>query len=856
MNKKPLFLMFVITGLFIFMSSQANAAMTDGLIGSWNFTDGSTVWAKSNLGSAYNVSVSSSAWVPYGYSSTYNNTYNSSTSNTLAMTTIINATSTSDITMSWCGGFTGTGNNGASNFILGFHPSGQNKFTLGLISNASADQYSLAQWDGTTFSYSTTALTADKVIPTNPNTYTCFVLIKRYASNEVNFYKNGTLINNFSMVSRGFTGANTIYFYRSVGWNNQIVFNNFNIWNRTLNNSEIIQLNYRTDASFYPFVMTNTSYITFTAKDESSLTTLNNFSVNFTDLGIYYSTTNGTIQTNVTTGTYNLTFASNQSGGYFNKTYANANASLSFNATLFQVEVRLNATQKATNAPVSGANFSSWSQQNTTLYLKAGQNNITATGTGYFSSTQSFTYTALQNTTETFTNMYNLQLNLSAYDVFNGSIINNINANVTYLNYSNYSEFYTTTNGTLYLQLLNGSYVITINSNQTNAYATKQVNLTYSTGSYAYNTTMYKSNSITMIIYNQTSLLNTSNQTISIVMYCTNSTYYSNTTTTGSIYYEGLPAGQCNVTASGTGYSSNTYTINIGAYSYQTLDIYLPPSSSTNVVFLVQNAQDSTIIPDATFNIYTQINGSYILTNTYATDITGRIQFTYVANTNYRFTVIKSGYSDKFFSLSPIIFSDYTVNMEPSTVTNLTADFSGVFILRSAQTAYYVGNNSSYNITVSSPDGELAFYSLKVTLPNTSSYTTSGTNAYGGFLPQYFNITSATISDYININISYIKSDDGITHTYTYNLPLSFNSSRGLVNLESLQGLPLFDGLIISIVILIIFTVLGYTINGIGSAVIGQLAGYLLIYNLNIAPASFFYVSIVLSVFLLMTGER
>ena len=617
------------------------------------------------------------------------------------------------------------------------------------------------------------------------------------------------------------------------------------MWTRTITYSEIQQLYNNGSAS-----PCTSQYFEISAVKSDTGESISSFSALVN--GTLYNTTTGTIITNILTSSainVNVTLNSSSDGGYYNFTYYNYNVINSLTARLFQSQILFTGREKSTNNLVLSANFSIGSQQNTTLYLTAGQRNITGFGNGYYSKVNTYTISALSNTTQFFDGMYNTQINVTARDSINNTIINNLNANVSMLGYGSYSEFFTTSNGILQLQLMNGTHSIRYNTNQTYNYATLNENFSYSNGSYVRNISMNRANSITYYIYNQSSLAIINTTTVTVTSSC-NGVVYTNTTSNGTFYNQGLPTGQCNITATASGFSSVRYIVTVGELSSQTLNMYMTSGATQQSVFTIVDSQTSQFIQGAIFSAYTYFNGSYTLTNVLTSDITGRVLFDYVENENYRFTVTKGGYSLKEFTLSPIIFSTYTVNVDPTSTTNLTYGYSDINILLSNMT-FVKNTTSNYNFTFISYLGSFSSYSINMSVNGINGTYVSGSSAYGGVLSVPFTINSSVYtSDQVYVVVSYTTSN-GVVASYTYSYNILQSSRFNLINKRALLDMSLFDKIFVSVFVLMIASIVGYMFSDFRGSLILTTVALIFLIMISFISMWFFMIPLVYSIALI-----
>jgi hypothetical protein len=157
---------------------------------------------------------------------------------------------------------------------------------------------------------------------------------------------------------------------------------------------------------------------------------------------------------------HNFTFRANN---YFPETRNGINVSSELTASLFQSEITLVAYEKVSNTSVSGATFNAGGALGNPLRLRANQINITFNKTAYYNKTQEFNLVPLSNFTGNLTDVFTTLLNITAQSLINTSFLNNFNITIT-SNNNTWTEFQTTTNGTVQVSLIAGNYNITTRS--------------------------------------------------------------------------------------------------------------------------------------------------------------------------------------------------------------------------------------------------------------------------------------------------------------------------------------------------------------------------------------------------------
>lgn len=309
-------------------------------------------------------------------------------------------------------------------------------------------------------------------------------------------------------------------------------------------------------------------------------------------------------------------------------------------------------------------------------------------------------------------------------------------------------------------------------------------------------------NSLDLTIRDEvTSTLLTSNVSILFSSVYGETTYY---TTNGSFYIDDLAAAEYLLSFSTDGYGTRSYTVTVTNRSTQSLTVYMAASNSTTT-FTVLDIDTGAIIDDVLVTMYRVINSTWSPVESKYTDITGRTQFVYLPNVNYKFYLSKSGYQDYLFYLNPILFSEYDVRMTRVQAMNTTTDYDRI-ALRYYPTSFYDGQENNFTFIIQSPWGELESYGYTLTYPG-GTKSQSGFNAIGSQLNSPFNITGADFTDSVILNYYYETSLSGVRN-FTYYLPIdvSANNLTMTHNRSTTYGLGIFETILISVLIFVLVT--------------------------------------------------
>jgi hypothetical protein len=216
--------------------------------------------------------------------------------------------------------------------------------------------------------------------------------------------------------------------------------------------------------------------------------------------------------------------------------------------------------------------------------------------------------------------------------------------------------------------------------------------------------------------------------------------------------------------------------------------------------------------------MYRFISGSWKPVESKYTDITGKVQFSYLPYTNYKFFLSRSGYVDYVFYLNPILFSTYDIAMTKSTTLNQSQDFDRISIIYSP-TLFFNNNLTEFNWIIASPYGELVEYGFTLTYPGGTS-TVTDVNAIGSQLSATISITNATVFDTVKLTYFYETSTVGFRN-YTFYYPIFINQAGNFTfqsNRNETFGMGVFERIFVVTIILIF-------IVGIASLVGKPIAG-------------------------------
>jgi hypothetical protein len=397
----------------------------------------------------------------------------------------------------------------------------------------------------------------------------------------------------------------------------------------------------------------------------------------------------------------------------------------------------------------------------------------------------------------------------------NSEIISNYTANATNLNTSQ-TYSYSTTNSTTFINGIMGhTYQFLIDSEGfayllQNYTANNTINQTATF-------TVYTTNSVWVNIYDEDTAALILEPITTIFTYngLTSVTY---NTTNGTLFVGNLLDGIYTVKPSGVNYTQKSYTLTVSNRSYQTLNTYLSKSTAYSV-FTVGDSNTFQPIEGATVNVERLINGSYVTVDSKSTDITGKAQIVYTPLTSYRFTIAKTSYTSKVFILNPVLFTEYTIYLDPISNQYITTPQAGVAVTYYPKT-FYNNANGTLTFIFSSSNGKLINYTVNASYPN-SIVNASGNISYGGTLTLPINIVNATLNSRINITYTMTTSTGGFT-IYSTQLEI-MNVSKGSYTLmkvkENDYGMGLFEKAILVMFAVVIIGGFTFMVGGFGMAI-------------------------------------
>lgn len=287
------------------------------------------------------------------------------------------------------------------------------------------------------------------------------------------------------------------------------------------------------------------------------------------------------------------------------------------------------------------------------------------------------------------------------------------------------------------------------------------------------------------------------------------------TTSTGKIVIYNLSTGTSTVTITSNGYDIRTYTLTITNSSLNTVNAYLTSSGNAVTFNLIDSIQNNLVIQGASIYQYTPINGITTLIDTKTSDVAGNAQFSYVTDKSYTFLITAAGYSNKTFTLSPIIGSTYTIRMIAQTSTNFSEDYQNVLITYTPK-IFYANQSNTLTILFDSITNSFQYYSYNLTYPGGTN-NNSGTTGAGQTFVTNFNITGGNIFSTVNLSLTYNTGFGNRTFNFTHNIIYGPANGTFAANAGQTFGMGLFERAFIGTLVILIIMGFIALINPIAS---------------------------------------
>lgn len=578
-----------------------------------------------------------------------------------------------------------------------------------------------------------------------------------------------------------------------------------------------------------PTPSTSTPNFSVTLKNSWNSGSINTFNITIWNGSVtyYFNTSNGTLETNISSNSSSLWNISYYSNGFFNNSYFDVNVSSNHQGLLNQSIINISARNIIDNSTYSnfsvifnGTTFCNTTTTNCINFPLEGSywayllpNDVS----GFHPSNTSVTITALDNKTITIY-AHEHYINVTARDYDTNATINTFNVTINSYNRTDIRSNYTTT-GNATLGVIHDTYLLSIDAEGYALY-NNEVNISI-TNDTQYTFYLFKENGVSITIYNESNGEILNNTNVTIYTYIDTVLIYTNITSTGNITFYNLTPENYTFRFEAENFAVKEYYVEVGNRSFQYLDAYML-QTAYSTIFTFIDSINANALEGVTLIIQRYINGSLEVVSSLTSDITGRVSFSYETNTPYYFTASLTNYTVKQFTLNPILFSSYTVQLVQTSTVTYTSDYSGVTIVYTP--SYFINNQeNTLSFTFASPVGKLSSYGFNVTYNGTTQSATDN-NAYGSIISTTINITNAEINDVANV-IYYYTTSDGATNSYAFNLEITDFSSGAYTifsNKGETYGLgDLERALIVEVIIIIIVGTGSLFISGFVGALLG-----------------------------------
>lgn len=771
MSNKILFWSFAIVGLLLTLPS-ALAALDDGLVSFWtmdnNDTDGSIMV---DVVDGNNGSINS---VTTGIAGKINEAYNSTTAgNDVTVGHASNLMPTNISVGFW---FKPSVTNGDTKVIL--H---KGDFSNGYYFDAKSSQI---RFDiGGSF----TPATSSSVLTVN----TWVFVVGTWDGSTERLYINGTEVDNGSATGVGTSTNDLVFFERSDVANTQNSFGGMDavgIWNRTLDASEVSELYNSGVGRQAPFVsdapVIGVINISPSVPDSDDNITSNasvttgeggdyNLTTNVYFNGVLNKTTNHGELANgtATIESFDCSTLSCSDGDNVTFEYeaSNVDGSDSRNESVEiqdQGFIEVQAFEKISGSAISVFNSTSPENASTsngtlTIQTDVGTRTLTidAGESGYLNTiTNSSVVVVKQQTTSVnVSGFYTANVTLNVTDGNNGSVVNNLSISLSSNDYSFEENKTNAVSGSIY-NLINGSYDLSI-SHPLYADFSSTINVT---GSETLDIELYPDPSSVRVtvrqeedgsILNENITLTVSNdigeQVFDIVEGVDNGTKFVGNLTPDNYTFK----------FQASGFSTRSYALEVGEDTTQSLTAYMAATNQT-VIFTVIDDNTLAPIPSSDVLIERSINGSWTTVENRKTDVTGRVQFTFIIGEAYRVTADASGYTSRTFTLDPILFTSYNIPLSKTSTVESRVNAR----IEPVNPRFVESQTTTVNFSFVAPGGNLQSYELTWTVPDGSTVTRSGTEATGQtFTNIPIPVGVASIGDRVTLDYSYTDTDGDTT---------------------------------------------------------------------------------------------
>jgi len=567
------------------------------------------------------------------------------------------------------------------------------------------------------------------------------------------------------------------------------------IYDRALSSSEI------EDLYNYGFTEISSDNFTVTAKDKWDDTDVNNITVTINGT-TYTNTTGNTVTTDILTNSTTLYDITVEANDYFTENYNNYNVSSNLNAELAQNKITFQTKEIITNNTLSGVNYTIDGQTLTEFPLSNGTYNVTASKDTYYSITQEFNVSILEEKIITLEGMYNNIINLSITDT-EGADINTTWSNVVFgsgdvINGSAVIESLQGNNFTLFLG--GGDYFIENVSAVTDSNYTLIEKSLFSKNQLYIN---FKQ------LSDQTTITDQVNYTIK-----SDDIEYSGSTTSGSVNLEAID-GNYLITAESSSYEDSTYILDIpSSPSEQNISIYMRSNEGlTPIQFLVIDNFDDEV-ENAIVNVQRLINGtSYSIGQKY-TDFTGSTIFNLDQELEYIIIASKSGYDTFTGTVTPSSTS-YTLRINEQGAEPQESIFENVYF----DTGYSYDNTTiNFTLFVTSSNSGLQQYSVETVYDGSNYREQVLDSPSGGLVTLSFSFNSS------------VQSEFDVDYSFTYNNQIySWTENYVVVDIDKYEtdfsDMTTKTKVVVATIVMLLMIAIGMAVGGVIGSYVGGIIG-------------------------------
>lgn len=289
---------------------------------------------------------------------------------------------------------------------------------------------------------------------------------------------------------------------------------------------------------------------------------------------------------------------------------------------------------------------------------------------------------------------------------------------------------------------------------------------------------------------------------------------WTNVNTSFSATYgnNSVPINDVTASVSKTGYYSRDYYYTFYNTTYVSIDAYLLPSTSANLINIhVKNRQDE-YLENALVTAQKQINGSYVTVEQQRTDSSGTAALYLNPSTTYKLIASYPDYVSYEATITPTQ-SDYTFTLSSASVLGYHTLYEDLSYRFYPNLLTLGRGNQTVNFSVYSTGSALSSFGLNLSDENNTVFfsSTTTTSPAGGTIVGSFNATP-----YVNTEITatgwWTHSDYGTTGVnLTYNVHNWTSGERSVWNLLSNgfddTGLTAWQQDLVTIIVLAVMSV-------------------------------------------------